>query len=155
MKIEIPNYKTLEIENIVLDFNGTIAKDGKVKQETKELINALCNEFNIFVITADTNNSVKDELNSLPVTIIILKSDNHTKEKMEFVKKVDCNKTIAIGNGANDELMLKTATIGICLLGNEGCATKTCLASDILCKNIHEALELFLYPKRLIATLRI
>ena len=30
MKINIPNFKNIELKNIVCDYNGTIAKDGKL-----------------------------------------------------------------------------------------------------------------------------
>lgn len=154
MKIDIPNYKNIEIKNIVLDFNGTIAKDGKLVDDISYLIYQLSQKFNIFVITADTNNSVKQELVSLHVKIVILKSKNHTKEKMKFIKSLNKKSVVSIGNEANDSKMLKNSAIGIAILGDEGCATKTLLNSTLTCKNIFEALELFLYPKRIIATLR-
>ena len=39
--IEIPNFKTLEIRHIVCDYNGTIAKDGVVLVQIKELFEVL------------------------------------------------------------------------------------------------------------------
>jgi soluble P-type ATPase len=50
--------------------------------------------------------------------------------------------------------MLKTAGIGIALLGDEGCSKDTLFSADIICKSIDEALSLALETKRLIATLR-
>ena len=35
IKIEIPNYKTLELEYLVLDYNGTIALDGEILDAVK------------------------------------------------------------------------------------------------------------------------
>jgi len=50
--------------------------------------------------------------------------------------------------------MLDRARIGIALLQEEGASIKTVSAADILCRNIAEALTLFVQEKRLIATLR-
>ena len=30
MKIEIPGYKTLELDTLLLDYNGTVAVDGEI-----------------------------------------------------------------------------------------------------------------------------
>ena len=38
MKTQIPGWGELEIKNLILDFNGTIAKDGKVLEGVKELL---------------------------------------------------------------------------------------------------------------------
>jgi len=39
-------------------------------------------------------------------------------------------------------------------MGSEGCAVETMHAADILCGSIRDAMELLIYPKRLVATLR-
>ena len=82
----------------------------------------------------------------------ILNSDNHTKEKEEFVKEL--KNVFAIGNGSNDSLMLKASEIGVCVIENEGASSKAIVNSDIVCKSIEDAFELLLKPKRIIATLR-
>jgi soluble P-type ATPase len=46
------------------------------------------------------------------------------------------------------------ACLGIAVLGDEGISTSTLKNSDLLVKGISDALNLFLKPKRLIATLR-
>ena len=153
-EIIIPNYKTLTVTNIVLDYNGTIAKDGLLKEEVKSLLEKLTKEYKVYVITADTFGSVQAQLKEYDVSVKILNTDNHTLEKAEFVQSLNAANTVAIGNGNNDALMIQYATIGIAILGDEGCSSKTLLASDITCKSIKDALELFLNTKRLIATLR-
>ncbi len=153
--IEIPNYKSITLTNIVLDYNGTIAKDGILKEELQILLPKLLEIYKVHVITADTFGSVKKELKDFDVLVKVLKSDNHTQEKADYVKSLNEKNCVAVGNGANDKLMLKIAEVGIALLGDEGCNLETLVASDIVCKSISEALELFIYKKRLIATLRI
>ncbi len=154
MMIEIPNEKNLEIRTIICDYNGTIAKDGNVLLSIKLLFEKLAENYKIYVITADTFGSVKAQLDTYPCEIKILSSDNHTNEKADFIKNLGAKHCIALGNGNNDALMLKTAEIGIAILGDEGCSKETLLTSDILCKNIEDGLELLVFPKRLVATLR-
>jgi P-type E1-E2 ATPase len=152
MKLEIQNIGIIEIKNIVLDFNGTIAKDGKIYEDIKEKIINLSKNFNIFVLTSDTNGSAAKELSDLPLKLQILKTSNHTKEKEEFVKSL--KNVFAVGNGSNDFLMLKTADIGVCVINEEGASSKSIMNADIVCKSIIDAFEFLEKPKRIIATLR-
>lgn len=153
-EIEINNYKKLSIEHIVLDYNGTLAKDGRVKEGVKPLLSKLSKSYILHVITADTFGSVQRELSAFDSKIKILQSSNHTVEKAEYIKSLGASSCVAFGNGNNDKDMLTTALLGIAIIGDEGCATQTLLASDVSCSTIEDALELFLHPKRLIATLR-
>jgi len=142
------------IKHIILDYNGTIAKDGQLKEEVKDLLPLLAQKYTLHVITADTFGSVKKELQDFKLHVKVLESDNHTIEKKLFIDALNANECVAIGNGNNDVKMIETAAIGIAILGEEGCSTQSLLASDITCKNITNALELMLHTKRLIATLR-
>jgi len=152
--IDIPNYKTLTITHIVCDYNGTIATDGSVHSTIKALFEKLSQNYKIHVITADTFGSVHKELENYPVIIKVLNSNNHTQEKADYITSLGASESVAIGNGNNDAAMLKEASIGIVLLGDEGCSSSILISADLICKSIENALELFLYPKRLIATLR-
>jgi len=154
MTIDIPHYKTLNLKHLVLDYNGTLAKDGTLIKETRPLLNALDEHYTIHVITSDTFGTVQAQLEGLDITVKILHSDDHTGEKSNYIQTLGAEECIAVGNGSNDMLMLQNAMLGISLIGNEGCSTRTLKSSDIVCTNISDALELVLSPKRLIATLR-
>lgn len=154
MTIEIPNYKNITITDIVCDYNGTIAKDGIVFPEIKRLFAQLSKDFTLHVITADTFGSVKAQLEGYGAQIKILTSSNHTKEKSDFIVALGADRCAAMGNGNNDSEMLKSAEIGIAVLGDEGCSREALLSAEIICQNSADALALFLEPKRLIATLR-
>lgn len=54
MKIDIEGWGNIDIGNIVIDLNGTIATDGKIPIEVKEKINSLAKKVKIYVLTADT-----------------------------------------------------------------------------------------------------
>lgn len=153
-KITIPNYKTLELKNIVLDYNGTIALDGVMKESVKKLIVELSHTFNVHIITADTFGSVARQSEGLDITLKILSSSDHTQEKAEYIRALGVEACVAFGNGNNDAKMLESAAVGIAVMGEEGCAKDTLLASDVVSHSIDDALSLLLHPKRLIATLR-
>jgi len=152
--IEIPNFKTLKITDIVCDYNGTIAKDGVVLPEIKKLFEMLSKQYKIHVITADTFSSVKMQLTGYKTQIKILTTNNHTKEKADFIADLGADNCVAIGNGNNDKEMLLLAAVGIALLGDEGCSRDALFNADVICKSAAEALSLLLNPKQIIATLR-
>ncbi len=153
-QITIPNFATLELKHIVLDYNGTIAQDGVLKESVKEAIKKLSEHFTVHIITADTFGSVAKQSEDLKITLKILSSSDHTQEKADYLHELGYEHCIAIGNGNNDRKMLQSAAIGIVIIGEEGCATQTMLTSDIVCHCIEDALELIQKPKRMIATLR-
>ena len=154
MIIEIPHYKKLVLKHLVLDYNGTLAKDGTFIKDTKHLLASLGEHYTLHVITSDTFGTVEAQLEGLSITVKILKSDDHTGEKSDYIQALGAKQCIAIGNGSNDMLMLENAKLGIALIGDEGCSTRTLKSSDVICTNICDALELILNSKRLIATLR-
>ncbi len=153
-KITIPNYATLQLQHIVLDYNGTIAEDGILKESVKIAINELSKSFTIHIITADTFGSVAKQSEDLKITLKILSSSEHTQEKADYLHELGAESCVGIGNGNNDKKMLQSAAIGIAVIGSEGCATQALLASDITCKCIEDALELLQKKRRMIATLR-
>lgn len=154
LNISIPHFKELDLRHIVLDYNGTLAKDGILKVEVKERLKTLCQLLNVHVITSDTFGNVQSQLKDFNLNVNILCSNNHTLEKADYIKELGADTCFAIGNGNNDELMLKCAAVSIALIGDEGCSTKALINSDIVCKEISDALDLLLNENRLIASLR-
>ena len=63
--IDIPGWGNMDIENIVLDLNGTIATDGKIPFEIKEKIKSLSEKVKIYVLTADTQGTASEEIGTL------------------------------------------------------------------------------------------
>ena len=154
MKIDIPGRESVEIRNIVFDYNGTIAVDGKLIKDVSDSINELSNNFNFYVITADTFGSVEKELKGTNCEIIKIPNATQDLSKLNLVKKIGSNITLAVGNGRNDKLMLKEAVLGIGILQDEGICTETLLNSDIISKSILDVFGYLKNTNRLIATLR-
>ena len=154
IKIDIPGWGNMDIENIVLDLNGTIATDGKIPSEVKEKINSLSKKTKIYILTADTQGTASVEISDMEVELVKVSEKDSAEVKLRVLESLDPTSTVAIGNGNNDHLILKEAALGIAVLGDEGISVSTMKNADIVVKNISDALDLFLKPKRLIATLR-
>lgn len=154
IQLAIPGVGEIVIENIVLDYNGTLAIDGIFITAITDLIFELSNHVNLYVITADTFGTVTEQLKELPVQIIKMETADERTEKMILVRQLGRDVTVSIGNGSNDQWMLKESRIGICIIGHEGCAVGTLQAADLVIQDIRSALELFIFPNRLKATLR-
>lgn len=154
ININIPGWANIEIENMVIDLNGTLAIDGKISLEVKERINKLSELINIYVLTSDTHGTALEECKDLKAKLIKIEGDSTEERKFEFIKGLPLENTVVIGNGNNDKLILKESALGIAVLGEEGLSTSVIKNADILVKNISDALDLFMKPQRLIATLR-
>jgi soluble P-type ATPase len=154
IEIDIPGYKTLQLNHLVLDHNGTLAVDGALVAGVKDSLNRLFADLTIHVLTADTFGKAESELKSVPCKLSILSSDNQDIGKLEYVKKLGAEHAVCIGNGRNDRLMLKEAALGIAVILEEGTAAETLASADVICKDILSALELLSNPLRLTATLR-
>jgi len=144
----------MEIENIVLDLNGTIATDGRIPSEVKEKIGSLADKVKIYILTADTQGMANEETKNMNVELVKIIEEDSNQGKFEFFKTLDLERTVAVGNGNNDQMILKEAGLGIAVLGEEGLSVSVIKNADIVVKDISDALDLFLKPKRLIATLR-
>jgi soluble P-type ATPase len=154
ISIDIPDFGRLEIEHVVLDYNGTLAVDGELIPGVLERFERLAPHCELHVVTADTFGRVADTLAQAPCSIRILKPGAQDRAKLQFVEELGAARTVAIGNGRNDRLMLAAAALGIAVMLDEGVASATLAAADVLVKSIHDALDLLLEERRLVATLR-
>ena len=143
MRIEIPEYKTLNIDTIFLDFNGTIAIDGEIPQSVRQRM-----------LTADTNGTAKAQCEGLPVCLQTFPTGNVREYKKELLKSIGSRRCVAIGNGRNDELMLREAVLSIAVMDQEGAYGRLLKEADLCVGCIEDALDLLIYPKRIIAGLR-
>lgn len=154
LAISIPGYRDLELEHLVLDHNGTLARDGEILSGVKPLLETLAEHLEIHVVTADTFGKAKARLEGVPCELVVLEKDKQDVGKLAFVERLGSGRAVAVGNGRNDRLMLKEAVLGIAVVQEEGAASETILAADVVCLSITAALELLTNPLRLAATLR-
>lgn len=154
IRVNIPGMGNLELENLVLDFNGTIAVEGRLLPGVGKKIKELTRRMKVYILTADTYGTAQEACEGLNVKFYVLKEDNGTLEKEHFVSRLGAEKTVAVGNGFNDNRMVKKAALGIAVMEGEGAASRTVVSADIVVRDIKEALDLLLNPRGIIATLR-
>lgn len=154
-EVKIPGFGDLKIEHIVFDLNGTLVIDGVLNEEIAYLASLLKETYELkFTLITAATRGVPNEIAAKIGAEIKIITGNEALAKEKYVKSLGEERVCAIGNGANDALMLKTAALGICILGEEGASKEAIINSDIVVRSIEDALRLFLHPKRLIATLR-
>ena len=152
--LDIPGWDQLKIEHLVLDYNGTLAIDGKLHLGISDKLIELSRAFEIHVVTADTYGSAAAQLDRLPVKLTVMPNGSQAEAKLEYVVQLGPKSVVAVGNGRNDALMLEASALGIAVVHREGAAFQTLRAANIVVTNIFAALSLLSNPQRLIATLR-
>ena len=152
--IENMGMETLKIENLLLDYNGTIATDGVVIAEIKDRIEAIkAQGVNVYCLTADSYGNAKKQCEPLGIEVKTFCSAEAAKEKAKIANGLSGD-SMAVGNGFNDILMFDAAALAVAVIGDEGCNAKLLSHADIVVHNIFDALDLLLKPKRVVALLR-
>ena len=138
----------------MLDYNGTLAIDGRLIAGVKPRLSRLAALVAVHVITADTFGKARESLGGVHCTLEILKRGGEDRAKAALVRRLGARRVACIGNGRNDRLMLRSAALGIGTVQREGAALVAVQAADIVVRDVRDALDLLLEPRRLIATLR-
>lgn len=155
ISVQLPKGRQCEFHHIVFDYNGTLAEDGRITDEVRQLLAELAAKTHVAVITADTFGLARQELAAVPgVELIILTEEQDGTEKAQHVHTWGAEHTVVVGNGVNDQPMFFIAGFKICVLGPEGASTGVIAAANIVVRSPADAIRLLLQPKRLIATLR-
>lgn len=152
--IDIPDFGALNLEHIVLDYNGTLAIDGIPIDGVKAALGRLAEQLTVHILTADTFGRVNAEMADVPCTVTVLGANRQDRAKEDYVRQLNADTVVAVGNGRNDQRMLRTAGLGIAVILAEGAAGPTLQAADVVATDILGALALLTHPLRLVATLR-
>ncbi|MBM4310400.1 MAG: ATPase P [Deltaproteobacteria bacterium] len=155
INLEIPGCEPLAIEHLVLDYNGTLALDGRLLPGVAQCLQTLSARLAIHVLTADTFGSCASELQALPLTLSVVPSTQQDEHKKNYVEVLGSHACVCIGNGRNDCLMLECAAVGIAVIQQECAAAVALRCADIIAPDILSALGLLQNPLRLAATLRL
>ncbi|NLI82883.1 MAG: ATPase P [Deltaproteobacteria bacterium] len=154
IEITIPGFKQLSFQHLVLDYNGTIALDGRLVKGVEQRLKTLSQQMKIHVLTADTFGTVGRSLSQVPCQVTVIPLENQAEAKGEYLRNLGPEHCVAVGNGRNDRLMLKEAALGIAVVLGEGVSPEALFSGDVVCRDILDALDLLLFPLRLTATLR-
>jgi soluble P-type ATPase len=153
--LDIPGRQNIEIKNVFLDYNGTLAVDGVLMEGVKVYINELAHLVNFHVVTADTHGTAEKQLSHVNCHVINLSSHSKYKNKLDYLYYLGAENTLCVGNGFNDAGVLERSALGIALIQKEGLNTSALLASDLVFTSIQDVFNGLKHPKRLIATLRL
>lgn len=154
MNYRIPGFGVLDIEDVVMDFNGTIAVDGHLLEGIADRIGRLSELARVHVLTSDTQQTAARELAGLPLTLDIYDTENAGAEKRRYVEAIGASRCACIGNGRNDVSMFQAAALSICVLETEGACTHALTCADLVVRAGIDALDMLLVDKRLASGLR-
>jgi len=149
--VDIPGEESLRLTRLVLDYTGTLSGGGELLPGVADRLAELGKVLQITVLTADTFGTAAAQLEGLPLELDYIQTG---RDKADFMARIDCAQTAAVGNGRNDVAMVRMAGLGIAVVGPEGCAGELVGAAKVVCRDIAAALDLLIHPLRLKATLR-
>ena len=149
--VAIPGAQMLRLRHVLIDFNGTLAHDGQLIAGVAQRLVALSRVLRVEVLTGDTYGTVAQALCGLPVIHAVVRGG---ADKAARAASLLSAGVAAIGNGRNDVDMLRTATLGVAVLGPEGSHALALAAAHLVAPDILCALDLFVHPQRLVAGLR-
>lgn len=153
IRIDVPGREIIEIEHVVLDYNGTIALDGQLIEGAAWRIRELCKSAHVYVLTADTYGTVRSQCDGLGAEVKMFPRANAAECKEEIVRALG-GKVACVGNGFNDIKMFDIADLSIAIMDGEGVCAGLIAHSDALVRSAEEGLDLLLKTDRLRATLR-
>jgi soluble P-type ATPase len=151
--IQRPGQSNLEIEFILVDFEGTLASDRRVHPKAKDKINLLSKRTKIYILTAEEKERVEEVLRKVKAEIIYLTQGESSQKKLDLLRQLGATRTVAIGNGVDDVPMIEEAGLGVCVLGKEGMSSEAMEKADVVFMNMLDALDFLLKPLRQKTTL--
>lgn len=154
LAIEVPGFPRLQLEHLVLDYNGTLAVDGRMLDGVRERLVRLSTSLQLHVVTGDTFGTAREALQGLPCKLTRLPETGQRELKRDYVTALTASTVACIGNGRNDHDMMTVAALAIAVVQIEGASAETLMAAHVVARGICDALDLLLRPQRLAATLR-
>jgi len=103
IRIDIPNRGTIELQHAVFDVNGTLAVDGVPIPGVVDHLKAQAAQLSIHALTAGTHGNLETLEKAFGFSLQIIGTG---EEKANFVQKLGPSSVIAIGNGAEDRILV-------------------------------------------------
>jgi soluble P-type ATPase len=151
LTIAIPGLPELQIEHLMLDVNGTLTERGALLDGVHDRLDRLRQLVSIHLVSADTFGTLEAVAEVLGAEAVKASAG---PDKLRELERLGPQRSVVIGNGANDVLVLQAAALGFAVLGPEGTSGQALRAADVVCQSAAQALELLLEPQALAATLR-
>jgi len=153
--IHRPGRDVLEIESILIDFEGTLASDRRVHPKAKDKINLLSKRAKIYILTRQGKEDIEPILRRVKAEVVYLNEGESSPQKLEWLNASGGPRTVSIGNGVDDASLIEKAGLGICVIGREGTTGEALRNADLVFTDILDALDFLLKPLRQEATLRV
>jgi soluble P-type ATPase len=151
LAFEIPGRGPLSLTTLLLDINGTLSDRGVLIETVEPRLRKLAGALAVQLLSADTFGTGEQIARRVGAEFVRVVDGG---AKLSHVERLGPERCAAIGNGANDVLMLDRCALGIVVLGPEGSSAAAVRVADVVCRSIEEALDLLLSPQALVATLR-
>ncbi len=153
--LQRPGRNPLEIEFILLNFEGTLATDRRIHPKAKDKLNLLSKRTNIYILTKGEQEATREILKKVKAEAIYFREGEVSQGKLDLLRQLGAAKTVAIGNGVDDVPMIEEAGLGICIIGVEGTSGEAIKKADVVFTDILHVLDFLLKPLRHQATLGI
>ncbi|MGD8605433.1 MAG: hypothetical protein PVF49_12770 [Anaerolineales bacterium] len=154
IELDIPGRGLIRLQHLVSDVNGTLAVDGRLMEGVVSHFTGLADRLQLHLLTADTHGRQESIDQQLGLKAVLVPTDEGGRAKADYIQELGAENVVALGQGANDAAMLKSAAIGIAVLSPEGMSAEALAAADVLVPDVLSALALLERPLRLVATLR-
>lgn len=154
IEVPIPGGEPLRLRDLLLDMNGTLSVDGRVAPAVLERLRRVAGLLRVVVATADTFGTAREALAVDGLELRVLAPGFQSAQKEKILEELGAETTAAVGNGFNDHRMVARAALGVAVIGREGAAWETLRRARVVATTPEDALDLFLEPRRLTATLR-
>ena len=151
--LTIPGRGGLRLNHLVCDVEGTLTLDGRLQEELFRPLLSLRDRLELHLLTVDAYHQQEALDFRLGFKAVRLQVGGEAEQKRVYVERLGSG-VAAIGHGADDMEMLKTADLGICVLSPEGAAVETLFVADLVVMNTAQALALFMNPLRIVNSLR-
>ncbi len=148
-----PGQGSLEIEFLFVDFEGTLASDGRIHPKAKDKINLLSKRIRIHVFVKSGQALPEKTFRNVKAEIVYLTEETSSKQKNDWLEKHGPGRIVAIGNGVDDVRVIEEAGFGICVIGKEGASGEAVQKADLVVMSILDAFDFLLKPLRQKATL--
>lgn len=143
----------IQIEFLLIDYEGTLAIDGRVHPKAKDKVNLLSKRLKISILANGDKEKVEERLKNVKAEVLFLKEGEASREKLDLLRRLGPERTVAFGNGMDDAPMLGEAGFSICVMGKEGAAGETLRTADLVVIDILNGLDFLLKPLRQKSTL--
>lgn len=153
ISIQRPGMESLDIQFVLVDFEGTLATDGRVHPKAKDKVNLLSKRATIYILTKNNRQKVEKLLKKTKAEILTMTEGDSSQQKLNLLQRLEPHQTAVIANGLDDARMMEQAGLAMSVIGKEGSSAETMAKADLVFTDVLDALDFLLKPLRQRATL--